>query len=112
MSHVTGIGGLFFPPKIQALCELGTAPISASILSPLLGRPGCKRLGLERFSESLSWKASVQARSAVHLECEDRVMPEPLPKDVRDRFARPIIEGPTGRDAARRLRLSAATGGR
>jgi len=53
-------------------------------------------LTLERFSESLSWKASVEARSAIHLECEDRVMTAPLPKEVRDRFARRIVEGVTG----------------
>ena len=39
-------------------------------------------------------------------------MPAPLPKEVRSRFARRIVEGPTGRDAARRLQVSAATGGR
>jgi len=39
-------------------------------------------------------------------------MPAPLPKEMRDRFARPIVEGPTGRDAARRLQVSAATDGR
>jgi len=39
-------------------------------------------------------------------------MPAPLPKEVRDRFARPIVEGVTGRDVARRLQVSAATGGR
>ena len=60
----------------------------------------------------MSWKASVEARSAIHLECEDRVMPASLPKEVRDSFARPIIEGVTGRDAARRLQVSTATGGR
>ena len=51
---------------------------------------------LERFSESLSWKASVEARSVVHLECEDHVMSAPLPKEVRSRFARPIVEGLPG----------------
>ena len=39
-------------------------------------------------------------------------MPAPLPKEVRSRFARPIVEAVTGRDAARRLWVSAATGGR
>jgi len=37
-------------------------------------------------------------------------MPAPLPKEVRDRFARRIVEGVTGRDVARRLRVSVATG--
>ena len=39
-------------------------------------------------------------------------MPAPLPKELRDRFARLITDGLTGREAARRLQLSAATGGR
>lgn len=39
-------------------------------------------------------------------------MPAPLPKELRDRFARLIEEGLTGREASRRLRVSAATGGR
>ena len=39
-------------------------------------------------------------------------MPAPLPKEVRDRFARQIVEGVTRRDATRRLQVSAATGGR
>ena len=40
----------------------------------------------------MSWKASVEARSAIHLECGGRFMPAPLPKEVRDRFARRIVE--------------------
>ena len=39
-------------------------------------------------------------------------MPAPLPKELRDRFARLIEEGLTGREASRRLHVSAATGGR
>ena len=39
-------------------------------------------------------------------------MPAPLPKELRDRFARLINEGLTGREASRRLQVSAATGGR
>ncbi|MGF6862290.1 transposase [Rhodobacteraceae bacterium MBR-64] len=39
-------------------------------------------------------------------------MPTPLPKELRDRFARLIGEGLAGREAARRLQISAATGGR
>jgi len=39
-------------------------------------------------------------------------MPAPLPKELRDRFARLIGEGFTGREASRRLQVSAATGGR
>lgn len=39
-------------------------------------------------------------------------MPAPLPIELRDRFARYIAEGLSGREAARRLRISAATGGR
>jgi transposase len=39
-------------------------------------------------------------------------MPAPLPKELRDRFARLIEEGLTGREASRRLQVSAATGGR
>ena len=39
-------------------------------------------------------------------------MPAPLPKALRDRFARLIEEGLSGREASRRLQLSAATGAR
>lgn len=39
-------------------------------------------------------------------------MPAPLPKQLRDRFARLIEEGLSGREASRRLHLSAATGAR
>ncbi len=39
-------------------------------------------------------------------------MPAPLPKELRDRFARLILEGLTGREASRRLQVSVATGGR
>lgn len=39
-------------------------------------------------------------------------MPTPLPKELRARFARLIGEGPAGREAARRLQISAATSGR
>ena len=39
-------------------------------------------------------------------------MPAPLPKELRDRFARLIEEGLSGREAARRLQVSAATGAR
>ncbi len=39
-------------------------------------------------------------------------MPAPLPKELRDRFARLIGEGLAGREASRRLQVSAATGGR
>jgi len=39
-------------------------------------------------------------------------MPAPLPKELRDRFARLIKEGLSGREASRRLQVSAATGGR
>ena len=39
-------------------------------------------------------------------------MPAPLPKELRDRFARLIEEGLTGREASRRLQVSSATGGR
>lgn len=39
-------------------------------------------------------------------------MPAPLPKELRDRFARLIGEGLAGREASRRLHVSAATGGR
>jgi transposase len=40
------------------------------------------------------------------------IMPAPLPKELRDRFARLIEEGLSGREASRRLQLSAATGAR
>lgn len=39
-------------------------------------------------------------------------MPAPLSKDLRSRFARLIRDGLSGRAAARRLQVSAATGGR
>ena len=39
-------------------------------------------------------------------------MPAPLPKELRDRFTRLIEEGLSGREASRRLQLSAATGAR
>lgn len=39
-------------------------------------------------------------------------MPVPLPRKLRDRFARLIAEGLSGREASRRLQLSAATGAR
>ena len=39
-------------------------------------------------------------------------MPAALPKELRSRFARLIGEGLTGREAARRLQGSTATGGR
>lgn len=39
-------------------------------------------------------------------------MPAPLPRELRDRFARLIGEGLTGREASRRLQVSAATGAR
>ncbi len=39
-------------------------------------------------------------------------MPAPLPKELRERFARLIREGLTGREASRRLQVSVATGGR
>ena len=39
-------------------------------------------------------------------------MPAPLSTDLRERFARLIKEGYTGREAARRLQVSAATGSR
>lgn len=39
-------------------------------------------------------------------------MPAPLPKDLRDRFTNYVLEGLSGRESARRLRISAATGAR
>jgi len=39
-------------------------------------------------------------------------MPATLPRELRDRFARLIAEGLSGREASRRLQLSAATGAR
>ena len=39
-------------------------------------------------------------------------MPAPLPKELRARFARLIAEGLSGREASRRLQVSAATGAR
>ena len=39
-------------------------------------------------------------------------MVPPLPKELRDRFVRLVGTGLAGREAARRLQLSAATGGR
>lgn len=39
-------------------------------------------------------------------------MPAPLPKELRDRFARLIEDGLSGREASRRLQVSAATGAR
>jgi len=39
-------------------------------------------------------------------------MPAPLPKELRDRFARLIEEGQSGREASRRLQVSPATGAR
>jgi len=39
-------------------------------------------------------------------------MSAPLPKELRDRFAHCIAEGQSSREAARRLRISAATGAR
>ncbi|WP_368661483.1 helix-turn-helix domain-containing protein [Paracoccus sp. (in: a-proteobacteria)] len=39
-------------------------------------------------------------------------MPAPLPKELRDRFARLIEEGLSGRKASRLLQVSAATGAR
>lgn len=39
-------------------------------------------------------------------------MPAPLSKELRDRFARLIEEGLSGREASRRLQVSAATGAR
>ncbi len=39
-------------------------------------------------------------------------MPVLLPKELRDRFARLIGEGLSGREASRRLHVSAATGAR
>ena len=39
-------------------------------------------------------------------------MPGPLPKELRDRFARLLREGLSGREASRRLQVPAATGGR
>lgn len=39
-------------------------------------------------------------------------MPAPLPKELRDRFADYLCEGLSGREASRRLRISAATGAR
>lgn len=39
-------------------------------------------------------------------------MPAPLPIELRDRFASYIADGLSGREAARRMRISAATGGR
>lgn len=48
----------------------------------------------------------------IHPFWGDYIMPGPLPKELRDRFARLIGEGLTGREAARRLQVSAATGSR
>lgn len=39
-------------------------------------------------------------------------MPAPLSTDLRERFARLILDGASGREAARRLQVSAATGSR
>ena len=39
-------------------------------------------------------------------------MPAPLSLDIRERFARLVKDGVSGREAARRLQLSAATGTR
>ncbi len=39
-------------------------------------------------------------------------MPAPLPIELRDRFSRYILDGLSGREASRRLQISAATGGR
>lgn len=39
-------------------------------------------------------------------------MPAALPKELRERFARLIEEGLSGREASRRLQVSAATGAR
>lgn len=39
-------------------------------------------------------------------------MPAPLPRELRERFARLIRDGLTGREAARRLQVSPARGGR
>lgn len=39
-------------------------------------------------------------------------MPAPLPTELRDRFARLILDGIAGREASRRLQVSPATGAR
>ncbi len=39
-------------------------------------------------------------------------MPAPLPRELRERFARLIEEGLSGREASRRLQVSVATGAR
>jgi transposase len=48
----------------------------------------------------------------IHPVQEDHTMPAPLSLDLRRRFQLCIEEGLSGREAARRLRISAATGGR
>jgi transposase len=67
---------------------------------------------LKRFEESLNREDSLSCLFMIHPVWEDHFMPAPLPKELRNRFARLIGEGLTGREAARRLQVSAATGGR
>jgi transposase len=48
----------------------------------------------------------------IHPVEEDRTMPQPLSVDLRRRFQAYLAEGLSGREAARRLRISAATASR
>ncbi len=48
----------------------------------------------------------------IQSDWEDHNIPASLSTDLRDRFARLIKDGYTGREAARRLQVSAATGSR
>ncbi len=54
----------------------------------------------------------VKVQGAITLDGRITVMRSPLPKELRDRFARLIAEGLSGREALRRLQVSAATGAR
>ena len=46
----------------------------------------------------------------IHSVWEDHTMPTPLSLDLRERFARLIMGGLSGQEAARGLQVSAATG--
>jgi transposase len=48
----------------------------------------------------------------IDLVQEDHTMPKPLSADIRDRFRRLFESGLSGREAARRLLISAATASR
>jgi transposase len=48
----------------------------------------------------------------IHLVQEDHTMPKPLSADIRDRFRMLFESGLSGREAARRLLISAATASR